>query len=131
LSHITYCDAAGVRFLLTAQKQAHTTGRDLVVRHPSRPVRRILTITGELSAIYPADPLTDNESAAGRPCATPPRRTHHLPEAHSPSRALLRGTGWPYSLRCPGSAAATASTGTPRRRIPAGGILPTHTGPAA
>jgi anti-anti-sigma factor len=71
LSHITYCDAAGVRFLLTAQKQAHTTGRDLVVRHPSRPVRRILTITGELSAIYPADPLTDNESAAGRPA--PPR----------------------------------------------------------
>jgi anti-sigma B factor antagonist len=26
LSQITFCDAAGVRFLLTAQKQARTTG---------------------------------------------------------------------------------------------------------
>jgi STAS domain len=26
LSHITFCDAAGVRFLLTARKQARTTG---------------------------------------------------------------------------------------------------------
>lgn len=55
LSHITFCDAAGVRFLLTAQKQARTTGRDLVVRHPSRPVRRVLAITGDMPAICPAD----------------------------------------------------------------------------
>lgn len=61
LSHITFCDAAGVRFLLTAQEQARTTGRDLVVRHPSRSVRRVLAITGDLPAICPSDPSADEE----------------------------------------------------------------------
>jgi anti-anti-sigma factor len=61
LSHITFCDAAGVRFLLTAQEQAPTAGRDLVVRHPSRPVRRVLAITGDLPAICPSDPSADEE----------------------------------------------------------------------
>ena len=61
LSHITFCDAAGVRFLLTARKQARTTGRDLVVRHLSRPVLRVLAITGELPAICQADAPADEE----------------------------------------------------------------------
>jgi anti-anti-sigma factor len=61
LSDVTFCDAAGVGFLVAAQKQARTTGRDLVIRHPSRPVRRVLTITGELSAICPADPPADED----------------------------------------------------------------------
>lgn len=61
LSHVTFCDAAGVRFLLTAQEQARTAGRDLVVRHPSRSVRRVLALTGDLPAICPADPLPDEE----------------------------------------------------------------------
>lgn len=61
LSHITFCDAAGVRFLLTAQEQARTTGRELVVRHPSRSVRRVLAITGDLPAICPTDPSADEE----------------------------------------------------------------------
>jgi anti-anti-sigma factor len=61
LSHITFCDAAGIRFLLTAQEQARTTGRDLVVRHASRAVRRVLAITGNLPAICPADPSADQE----------------------------------------------------------------------
>ena len=59
LSHITFCDAAGVRFLLTAPAQARTAGRDLVVRHPSRSVRRVLALTGELPALCPADPSPD------------------------------------------------------------------------
>jgi|tagenome__1003787_1003787.scaffolds.fasta_scaffold20826558_3 anti-anti-sigma factor len=58
-SHITYCDAAGARFLLTARKRARTTGVDLVVRHLSRAVRRVLAITGELGAICPAGAPTD------------------------------------------------------------------------
>jgi anti-anti-sigma factor len=61
LSHITYCDAAGIRFLLTAQKQARTIGRNLVARHPTRSVRRVLAITGDLRAICPADPPTGEE----------------------------------------------------------------------
>lgn len=59
LSDITYCDAAGVRFLLTAQEQARTRGRDLVVRHPSRAVRRVLAITGELPVICPPESPAD------------------------------------------------------------------------
>jgi anti-anti-sigma factor len=65
LSHITYLDAAGVRFLLTAQQRARTTGRDLVVRHPSKPVRRVLAITGELAAIGLADPPAGEEPESG------------------------------------------------------------------
>jgi anti-sigma B factor antagonist len=61
LSHITFCDAAGVRFLLTAKEQARTAGRDLVVRHPSRSVRRVLALTGNLPAICPPDPPPDEE----------------------------------------------------------------------
>ena len=57
LSHITYCDAAGVRFLLTARKLARTTGRDLIVQYPSKPVRRALAVTGELAAICPPNAL--------------------------------------------------------------------------
>ncbi len=63
LSNITFCDAAGVRFLLTAQKQARITGRDLVVRHASKRLRRLLALTGDLAAICPADPV---KPAAGR-----------------------------------------------------------------
>jgi anti-sigma B factor antagonist len=61
VSHITFCDAAGVRFLLTAQEHARATGRNLAVRHPSRSVRRVLALTGELRAICPADPSADEE----------------------------------------------------------------------
>lgn len=61
LSHITFCDAAGMRFLLTAQEQARIAGRDLVVQHPSRSVRRVLALTGDLPAICPADPSPDEE----------------------------------------------------------------------
>lgn len=61
LSHITFCDAAGVGFLLTAQEQARTTGRDLVIRHASRAVRRVLALTGNLPAICLADPSADQE----------------------------------------------------------------------
>ncbi len=75
LSHITFCDAAGMRFLLTAQKQARTTGRDLVVRHASRPVRRVLALTGNLPAICPADPPADQEPE--------PADLHHPATANS------------------------------------------------
>jgi anti-anti-sigma factor len=61
LTHTTFCDAAGVRFLVTAQVQARITGRDLVVRHASRRVRRVLALTGDLAAICPADPSLDQE----------------------------------------------------------------------
>jgi anti-anti-sigma factor len=110
LSDITFCDAAGVRFLLAAQKQARTIGRDLVVRHPSRPVRRVLTITGELSAICPADsPAAKNHNR--QTCATPSRRTHHPPEAHS--RMICAPVHWgrPSLIMHAESAICTARMG--------------------
>ena len=61
VSHITFCDATGVRFLLTAQAQARITGRNLVVRYPSRSVWRVLALTGELRAIFPADLQADEQ----------------------------------------------------------------------
>lgn len=46
LSGVTFCDAAGVRFLLTIRETAMAAGVDVAVRHPSKVVRRILQITG-------------------------------------------------------------------------------------
>jgi len=72
LSHITFCDAAGVRFLLTTQEQARTAGRDLIVRHASRAVRRVLALTGDLPAICPADQPAHEEPE--RQICVPPAR---------------------------------------------------------
>jgi anti-sigma B factor antagonist len=89
LGDITYCDAAGARFLLTARKQARTAGRDLVVRHPSRSVRRVLAITGELPALCPPDSPAD-EAPHRQICAIPPRRTHDPPEGQKSATCLER-----------------------------------------
>lgn len=77
LSHITFCDAAGVRFLLTAHEQARTAGRDLIVRHPSRSVRRALALTGDLPAICLADPSPDEAPERADPRR--PARTSSSP----------------------------------------------------
>jgi anti-anti-sigma factor len=108
LSHITFCDAAGVRFLLTAQEQARTAGRDLVVRHPSRSVRRVLALTGDLPAICPADPSPDEEP---EPARAPARVRGRLAWGPGPGLPLtfprLRrresGLAWVVTVR-PGTA---------------------------
>jgi anti-anti-sigma factor len=71
LSHVTFCDAAGVRFLLTTQERARTAGRDLIVRHASRAVRRVLALTGDLPAICPAD-QSAHEEPERQICVTRP-----------------------------------------------------------
>jgi len=45
MSRVTFLDAAGTRFLIESQELARASGGDLVVCHPSRPVRRILELT--------------------------------------------------------------------------------------
>lgn len=46
LSRVTFCDAAGVRFLLAARRRAGKAGAELTVLHPQRSVRRALDLTG-------------------------------------------------------------------------------------
>ncbi len=53
LSRVTYCDAAGIRFLLAARRRASEAGTDLTVRHPHRSVSRVLDLTGTLDLVCP------------------------------------------------------------------------------
>jgi anti-anti-sigma factor len=53
LSRVTYCDAAGIRFLLTARSRAGEAGTDLAVRYPLRSVSRVLDLTGALPLVCP------------------------------------------------------------------------------
>ena len=46
LSRVVFVDAAGVRFLLSAQRRARAADHRLIVRRPSRSVRRMLELTG-------------------------------------------------------------------------------------
>jgi anti-anti-sigma factor len=54
LSRVTFCDMAGVRFLIAARKQASKAGTDLVVLHPRGPVYRVLDVTGAMPLVCPA-----------------------------------------------------------------------------
>lgn len=65
LSRVTFLDVAGVRSLLVAQERAVAGGGNLVVRHPSRSVRRILELTGTLPLLCP------DEAASPAPAAAP------------------------------------------------------------
>ena len=53
LSRVTFCDMAGVRFLLQACQRASETGADLLVRYPHRSVSRVLDLTGTRSLLCP------------------------------------------------------------------------------
>ena len=53
LSRVTFCDMAGVRFLIAARKRAREAGTDLVVIYPHRSVCRVLDLTGTLPLVCP------------------------------------------------------------------------------
>ena len=53
LSRVTFCDMAGVRFLIAARKRACEAGTELVVRHPHPHLRRMLDLTGTQPLICP------------------------------------------------------------------------------
>lgn len=53
LSRVTFCDMAGVRFLLAARQRASEAGTDLVVRYLHRCVSRVLDVTGTLPLVCP------------------------------------------------------------------------------
>lgn len=55
LSRVVFLDAAGVRFLLSAQRRARAADRCVVIRRPSRSVRRMLELTGVASMLAVED----------------------------------------------------------------------------
>jgi anti-sigma B factor antagonist len=72
MSETTFCDSAGVQAVITAQKQAATTGTQL--RLVATTVLRIFTVTGtdQLIAVYPT--LTAALAGCAQPVAEPPSR---------------------------------------------------------
>jgi anti-anti-sigma factor len=46
LSGVTFIDSTGLQGLLRAQRAARQRGDDLILRHPSTTVRRLLELTG-------------------------------------------------------------------------------------
>jgi anti-anti-sigma factor len=46
LSRVVFLDAAGVRFLISAQRRARAVHRGMIIRRPSRSVQRMLELTG-------------------------------------------------------------------------------------
>jgi anti-anti-sigma factor len=68
LSRVVFVDASGVRFLLSAQRRARAADRRLIVRRPSRSVRRTLELTG-------ARPLLTIDDGATPVPPTQPQRS--------------------------------------------------------
>ncbi|MFI6151123.1 STAS domain-containing protein [Kitasatospora sp. NPDC051170] len=66
LSQVTFMDCAGLGALLRARSQADHSGRRLVVHGVSRPVARLLKLTGLTRRLVPAP-----GPAAGKAPATP------------------------------------------------------------
>jgi anti-anti-sigma factor len=55
LSRVVFLDASGVRFLISAQRRARAARRRMVIRRPSRSVRRMLELTGVRSLLIVDD----------------------------------------------------------------------------
>ena len=72
LSRVVFLDAAGLRFLISAQRRARAADRRMIVRRPSRSVRRLLDLTG----VRPL--LTIDETDNRRPDSTTPELTQIL-----------------------------------------------------
>jgi anti-anti-sigma factor len=53
LSRVTFCDVAGIRFLIAARKRASEADTDLVVLYPHLSVSRVLDLTGTLPLVFP------------------------------------------------------------------------------
>lgn len=65
LSRVTFIDAVGLRYLLTAQRDARAANHRLIIRRPNRTVRRLLDLTGMLLLLQMEDPPYDGHSVLG------------------------------------------------------------------
>ena len=59
LSRVTFIDGAGLRCLLTAQRDAREANHRLIIRRPHRAVRRLLDLTGARPLLELEDPSDD------------------------------------------------------------------------
>ena len=73
MSRTAFCNSAGLAVLRAAQRQLHLAGRQLCIVHPSRPVRRLLDLSGTRSLAGSHPPPTP-PPARGRLPATVERR---------------------------------------------------------
>lgn len=55
LAEVTFIDSSGLRVLTTLVQRMHNTSGTVVIRNPSRPVARIVELTG-LSSMFGLDP---------------------------------------------------------------------------
>jgi anti-anti-sigma factor len=84
MSRVTFLDAAGARFLAQEQQRAQAAGGDLIVSHPSRPVRRVLELLsqqGPTVSVVDADP--DATPAPGVAWACGQAVTELVAEGHA------------------------------------------------
>lgn len=65
LGRVSFIDAAGLRCLLIAQRDARAAGHRLTVRRPHRAVRRLLDLTGSQSLLEMEDPPYVGHAALG------------------------------------------------------------------
>lgn len=69
LSEVVFLDAAGLRFLINAQRRARSAHRRLIVCRPSRAVRRMLELSG-LLPILSVEDADVSAAADGAPSLT-------------------------------------------------------------
>ncbi|MCT2276780.1 STAS domain-containing protein [Micromonospora chalcea] len=62
IAQVTFLDSTIISTLITAWRNAHTTGGNLTLQHPTGHVRRVLTITGVLDLLAPPDSATTTQA---------------------------------------------------------------------
>jgi anti-anti-sigma factor len=75
MAAVTFCDAVGLHVLLDAHEALRTSGRNIRVVNPSRPVTRLLQLTAVDTILLVPAPLGRTTSANHRPrtCRSPGR----------------------------------------------------------
>ncbi|MGW1772045.1 STAS domain-containing protein [Streptomyces sp. NPDC002104] len=78
LENVTFCDCSGLNEFLRARVHAEAVGRPLTIRAVSRPVARLLELTGTDKLFHPAERDTADQSRVVQP-ADPDGRKAALP----------------------------------------------------
>jgi anti-sigma B factor antagonist len=109
LSRVVFLDAAGLRFLISAQRRARAAQRRLIVRRPSRGVRRMIDLAGVSPLLSIEDPGRSSWRPGRRSARENPGYRARLCTADHSSRcgerpasrryvgcAAARGPAWPH-----------------------------------
>ncbi|MFI8293689.1 STAS domain-containing protein [Streptomyces sp. NPDC085614] len=120
LGAVTFCDSSGLHVLLDLNRLAAETGKSLVLTTLSRPVARLLQVTGSRRLLTVREPSAAGSRVGGHPVtALPgrplrpahqaggaPRGAAHRPHRHDPDPAQAEsspgatagGESWPEGL---------------------------------